>query len=116
MKHPEHYRCKVHHVFSRDRKGIIHCGTYAASSHYVVDTPDCILEDAQCQAIIATIRKLVDVFHIRVFDEDRGFGTLRHVLLRKGYATGEIMVVLVMADTQFPRKNDFIKALLESHP
>ena len=50
------------------------------------------------------------------YDEDTGFGLLRHVLIRKGFSTGEIMVVLVTASPVFPSKNNFVKALREKHP
>ena len=55
-------------------------------------------------------------FKIRTYDEDTGFGLLRHVLVRRAFATGEIMVVLVTASPVFPSKNHFIKALRECHP
>ena len=55
-------------------------------------------------------------FKIRVFDEDTGYGLLRHVLIRRGFTTGEILVVLVTASPVFPSKNNFVKALREKHP
>ena len=57
-----------------------------------------------------------NLFKIRTYDEDTGFGLLRHVLIRKGFSTGEIMVVLVTASPVFPSKNNFVKALREKHP
>ena len=55
-------------------------------------------------------------FKIKVYDEDMDFGLLRHVLVRVGQATGEIMVVLVLASPILPGKNSFVKVLLEKHP
>jgi len=55
-------------------------------------------------------------FKIRTYDEDTGYGLLRHVLIRRGFTTGEIMVVLVTASPVFPSKNNFVKALREKHP
>ena len=55
-------------------------------------------------------------FKIRTYDEDTGYGLLRHVLIRKGFQSGEIMVVLVTASPVFPSKNNFVKALREKHP
>ena len=55
-------------------------------------------------------------FKIRTFDEDTGYGLLRHVLIRRGFESGEIMVVLVTASPVFPSKNNFVKALREKHP
>lgn len=115
MENPFYYRNKVHHVFGYN-KGKILAGCYEANSHRVVDIKECFIEDKECQDIIFTIKKLVPSFKIKIYDEDRHFGLLRHVLVRKGFKSGEIMVVLVMASTMFPGKNNFVKALLKEHP
>jgi len=116
MKDPYHYRNKVHHVFAYDRKKGILSGCYEEKTHRVVDIPDCLIEDEKSQAIIRTVRELCRSFKIRTYDEDTGFGSLRHVLVRRGFASGEIMVVLVLGDPILPGKNNFVKALLKAHP
>ena len=55
-------------------------------------------------------------FKIKTYDEDNGFGLLRHVLIRIGKYSGEIMVVLVTVSPIFPSKNNFVKALRKEHP
>lgn len=116
MENPLYYRNKVHAVFGRDKKGNIISGTYEANSHRIVPIEECRIEDRDCQAVIRTIRGLLRSFKIRTYDEDTEYGLLRHVLVRKGFATGEIMVVLVLADPVFPSKNNFVKALRAAHP
>lgn len=116
METPEHYRCKVHAVFTHDKKGRPLSGIYKEGSHEVVPVETCLLEDQKADAIIATIRKLLPSFKIKTFDEDNGYGLLRHVLIRIGKYTGEIMVVLVTVSPIFPSKNNFVKALLKEHP
>ena len=116
MKNPWHYRNKVHAVFSHDKKGNPISGIYEAGSHRVVPVDSCLIEDEKSDAIIVTIRSLLKSFKIRTFDEDTGYGLLRHVLIRRGFATGEIMVVLVLASPVLPSKNNFIKALRKEHP
>ena len=116
MKDPFHYRNKVHAVFDRDRRGNIISGIYQESSHKVVHVERCLIEDEKSDEIIGTIRGMLKSFKIRTYDEDTGFGLLRHVLVRRAFATGEIMVVLVTASPVFPSKNHFIKALRECHP
>ena len=115
MTEPYHYRNKVHHVFSWE-KGKVKNGIYAEGSHRVIPVNECLIEDRKSQEIIKTIEKLVVSFKIKVFDEDTGYGLLRHVLIRRGFKSGEIMVVLVVADRMFPGKNNFIKALRKEHP
>ena len=116
MKDPFHYRNKVHAVFDRDRRGNIISGIYQENTHIVVPVERCLIEDEKADEIIGTIRGMLKSFKIRTYDEDTGFGLLRHVLVRRGFATGEIMVVLVTASPVFPSKNNFVKALREKHP
>ena len=116
MENPYYYRNKVHAVFDRDRKGNIISGIYEEGTHRVVPVENCLIEDEKSQEIIRTIRGMLKSFKIRTYDEDTGYGLLRHVLIRRGFESGEIMVVLVTASPVFPSKNNFVKALREKHP
>ena len=116
MENPYYYRNKVHSVFDRDRKGNIICGNYEARTHKVVPIEECLIEDKKCQEIIRAIRDMLKSFKIKTYDEDTGYGLLRHVLVRRAFATGEIMVVLVIGSPVFPSKNNFVKALRKQFP
>ena len=116
MEDPFYYRNKVHAVFDRDRKGNIICGTYEAKTHKVVSVEDCMIEDKISQEIIRTIRDMLKSFKIKTYDEDTGYGLLRHVLVRRGFTTNEIMVVLVVGSPVFPSKNNFVKVLRKKYP
>jgi len=116
MENPFHYRHKVHAVFDHDRRGNIISGVYEEGTHRVVPVETCLLENEKADAIIATIRGLLKSFKIKTYDEDTGYGLLRHVLIRSGFATEQIMVVLVLASPIMPSKNNFVKALRKEHP
>lgn len=116
MEDPWHYRNKVHAVMGRDRKGKIISGVYKEGTHLLLPVEECLIENKKADEIIGTIRGLLPSFKIRTFDEDTGYGFLRHVLIRTAHATGEIMVVLVTASPVFPSKNNFVKALRKVHP
>ena len=116
MKDPYYYRNKVHAVFDRDGKGNIISGIYEANSHRVVPIDHCLIEDEKSQEIIRTIRGMLKSFKIKTYDEDTGYGLLRHVLVRRGFTSKEVMVVLVVASPIFPSKNNFVKALRKEHP
>ena len=116
MDDPFYYRNKVHTVFDRDKKGNIICGTYEAKTHKVVPIEECMIEDKISQEIIRTIRDMLKSFRIKTYDEDTGYGLLRHVLVRRGFSTDEIMVVLVIGSPIFPSKNNFVKALRKKYP
>lgn len=116
MKDPYYYRNKVHRTFGRDRKGNVISGTYQEGTHKIVPVEECLIEDQKCQEIIHTIRGLLKSFKIKTYDEDTGYGLLRHVMVRRGFKTGEIMVVLVLGSPIMPSKNNFVKALRKVHP
>ena len=116
MEEPYHYRNKVHAVFGLDRKNNPISGIYKEGTHRILPVDSCLIEDQKADEIIVTIRSMLRSFKIRVFDEDTGYGLLRHVLIRCGFTTGEILVVLVTASPVFPSKNNFVKALREKHP
>ena len=115
MKDPLHYRNKVHAVFAFE-KGKAIAGTYQEGTHKVVPVESCLIDDEKSDAIIQTIRELLRSFKIKTYNEDSGYGLLRHVLIRRGFTSGAIMVVLVASSPVFPSKNNFVKALRKEHP
>lgn len=116
MENPYFYRNKVHAVVSQDKKGNIITGVYQEGSHRVVPVESCMIEDQLADEIIATIRKLAKSFKFRAYNEDTGYGLLRHILVKRGFATGQVMVVIVTGSPVFPSRNNFVKALLKAHP
>jgi len=116
MADPLHYRNKVHHVFGYDKKLGVISGSYAEGTHRIINVNDCMIEDEKSQEIIRTIKKLCKSFKIKTYDEDTGYGLLRHVLVRRGFKSSEIMVVLVLGSQVLPGKNNFVRALRDTHP
>ena len=116
MDEPLHYRHKVHAVFDCTKRGQVVAGVYKKNTHEVVDIEGCQIEDAEADAIILEIKALLKSFRIKAYNEDTGYGLLRHVLIRKGYHTGQIMVVLVLVSPILPSKNNFVKALRKKFP
>ena len=116
MEDPYYYRNKVHATYKHMRNGDIAVGRYEESSHRLVPIESCQIEDQKADEVIQTIRKLAKSFKIKIFNEDSGYGLLRHVLIRTGRKTGEMLVVLVVASPVFPSKNNFVKALRKEHP
>ena len=116
MENPYHYRHKVNATFDCIKGGKIVAGCYKKDSHKVVDIESCMIEDEEADSIIRDIKDMLKSFKIKTYDEDTGYGLLRHVLVRKGYATGQIMVILVLASPILPSKNNFVKAIRKNHP
>ncbi len=116
MSSPLHYRNKVTAAFALDSRRRIISGVYQSSSHQVVPVDSCMIEDSIADEIIVDIRKMLPEFKIQVYDERNGTGWLRHVLVRRGFHTGEVMVVLVAVSPIFKLQKPFLKKLLELHP
>lgn len=115
MKDPVHYRCKVTGTYAYLKSGKNICGVYEKGTHRVIDIEDCLITDERANAILRTICDMLKSFKIRTYNEDTGFGLLRHVQIRVGKVTGQIMVVLVISNPTFPSKRNFVKVLCDKH-
>lgn len=115
MFYPYHYRAKVHAVFGK-QKGRVIAGMYKEGTHQLIEIEDCLIESVTASRIIKSVTKLINDFKYLVYDEDSRTGFMRHILIRKGDYTKQVMVVLVTADSMFPHKNNFVNELLKLHP
>ena len=116
MQNPHHYRNKVHAVISTDRDKKPISGVYAMGTHHVVPVKNCLIEDERADRIIQTIVSMLPRYKLRIYNENTHRGFLRHVLVRTGHVTGQIMVVLVTTAAEFPGGKAFVAELVEKHP
>ena len=116
MDDPYHYRNKVQAAFFTDRRGRIRSGVYQSGTHRIVSVDDCQIEDRLADKIIVAVRRLLPSFHLTTYNEDTHKGFLRHVLVKRGFATNEVMLVLVTGTPVFPSKSHFVKAIVEEFP
>ena len=116
MENPWHYRNKIHASFARKRDGSIVSGIYEEGTHRLVPVEDCLIQDERANRIVRDLCGLFESFKIKVYNEDTGYGLVRHVLIRTGHVSGEVMVVLVCVSPVFPSKRNFVNALSKLHP
>lgn len=116
MDEPYHYRNKVQAAFGKTRGGKIISGVYQSKTGNIVALDSCLTEDECADRIIVTIRKMLPGFKLTVYDEISGTGLLRHVLVKRGFTSGEVMVVLVVANLNFRSKRSFVNELVRRHP
>ncbi|MFQ9013564.1 MAG: 23S rRNA (uracil(1939)-C(5))-methyltransferase RlmD [Lacrimispora saccharolytica] len=116
MENPWHYRNKIHASFARKRDGSIVSGIYEEGTHRLVPVEDCLIQDERANRIVRDLCGLFESFKIKVYNEDTGYGLVRHVLIRTGHVSGEVMVVLVCVSPVFPSKRNFVNALRKLHP
>ena len=116
MENPWHYRNKIHASFARKRDGSIVSGIYEEGTHRLVPVENCLIQDERANRIVRDLCGLFESFRIKVYNEDTGYGLVRHVLIRTGHVSGEVMVVLVCVSPVFPSKRNFVNALRKLHP
>jgi len=116
MINPYNYRNKVHAVVGENKDHELITGTYKAGTHFLVPVESCMLEDEKADAIVTTLRGLFKSFKYKAYNEDESTGLIRHILIKKGYKTNQIMVVVVTASHMVPSKNNFVEALRKIHP
>ncbi len=104
------YRNKAQYPVRRDN-GILTIGFYAKKSHRVIDGGDCLLQPEEFAQIIEIFRKWIENNGITVYSENTGIGLVRHIYLRKAFATGEIMACVVVNGKNIPQKEALVEEL-----
>lgn len=99
MENPWRYRNKAQFPFGRNKDGKIITGFYAGRTHAIIESEDCLLGVQENQTILECIRSYMEEYKIRPYDEESHSGLVRHVLIRRGFKTGELMVCLVINGT-----------------
>ena len=116
MEYPYFYRNKIQIPFGYDKQHRLVYGFYKFKSHDIVPIKECVIEDECHVKILENIARLMKELNIKAYDEDRLNGDLRHVLIRVGKISKEIMVTLVVSNNRFKNKNTFSKALIKACP
>ncbi|MDO4261129.1 MAG: 23S rRNA (uracil(1939)-C(5))-methyltransferase RlmD, partial [Eubacteriales bacterium] len=115
MEDPWRYRNKAQFPFGTDKEGNPVTGFYAARSHRIIPTTECWLGVEENRPILEKILHHMKRFGIPAYDEQTGRGLVRHAMIRKGFATEEIMVCLVLNGRTMP-KIDILTASLREIP
>ena len=102
MEAPWRYRNKALIPFGTDREGRITAGFYAGRTHSIIETEDCLLSPPEFGEIVRIVREHLKQYDISVYDEMTGKGLFRHLMIRKGFSTGELMVCLVVNGGTLP--------------
>ena len=115
MENPYSYRNKSQTIFGVKRGKTI-SGIYQSTTKGIVEVDSCMIENEDANKICETIKKLLSSFKIKPYDLKTQTGFLRHVLVRKGFNTGELLVVLVTTKGVFKSSRSFVNELVRRHP
>ena len=116
MDEPLAYRHKAATPFAPGKGLTVRSGFYASGTHKIIASKECLVEDDRARAILNDVAYLAGQFNIHAYQEDRGKGALRHGVVRCGYATNDVMLVLVVNGQHLPHEQEFIAALRKAHP
>ena len=112
MEHPRRYRNKTQVPIGRDKTGHIRAGFYAGRTHSIIPQEDCLLAPEENAQIIHILTEFLEEYHIEPYDEATGKGLVRHVLIRKGFTTGELMVCVILNGKKLPKAQILTERLL----
>ena len=116
MDGPLAYRHKAATPFAPGKGRTVRSGFYASGTHKIIASKECLVEDGRARAILNDVAYLAGQFNIHAYQEDRGKGALRHGVVRCGYATDDVMLVLVVNGQHLPHEQEFVAALRKAHP
>ena len=113
MENPWRYRNKAQFPFGRSKDGRIITGFYAGRTHDIVECEDCLLGVEENRPILEIVKGFMERRNIAPYEEKTGTGLVRHCLIRKGFATGELMVCLVVNGSGLPHSGELVEELLK---
>lgn len=111
MDQPYHYRNKAQFPVRADKNGEIVTGFYAGRTHVIIPNTDCALGVEENKGILETVLQYMEENRVAPYNEAMGEGIVRHILIRKGFATGEIMTCVIINADALPYQEKLVDAL-----
>ena len=111
MENPYRYRNKAQFPVGTDKNGCIVTGFYAGRTHSIIPCDDCLIGDSANASILAKIKEYMLKFNVKPYDEVSHTGLIRHILIRVGFATKQVMVCIVINGRRLPNESELVKFL-----
>lgn len=116
MENPFHYRNKAQAFFKKEKDKSYVCGIYKSTTKSIVKTQSCVLQTNRANHTISILNNLFKSFKVKPYDFHTNTGWLKSVIIREGFSTNQLMVVIIGATETFPAKSTFISALISKCP
>ena len=111
MEDPYHYRNKAQFPVGKNKDGKIITGFYAGRTHSIIDNRECILGVKQNKEVLDCVIGHMEKYHVQPYDEATGKGLVRHIMIRYGFHTDEMMVCLIINGEKLPGEEALVKSL-----
>ena len=115
MENPLYYRNKLQYPVGIDKEQNVIMGVYSSRTHNIIPTKECFIQNKECQIIANDIFEFIKQNNISAYNEELLEGTVRHIIIRIGVKTNEILVTLVLNDNNLKKEKELIKFLTEKH-
>lgn len=116
MSNPLGYRNKGKYVFGKDKNGVTTMGFYEEFTHNIVQIENCKIQDNRINEVASFVYELVKKYNISIYNEDKRKGLLRHLIIRVGKNTNEIMIIFVTTNSKISCRETLIKELILKFP
>lgn len=116
MKNPIYYRNKAEYPVGIDKNGKAVVGVFANRSHEIIPIKECFIQNKEAEQIAKEIEKFVNEKNISVYNEKTNKGLLRHIVIKVGIKTNQIMCILVLTKKELPQEKEFVKILINKFP
>ena len=116
MENPFHYRNKAQYPLGIDKNGEPVIGVFANRTHEVIPMQKCLIQNTQSEEIAKFVLQFIKDNNILIYNEKTGKGLFRHIVIKVGIKTNEIMCVLVVNGNQIPKESKLVSSLLQKFP
>lgn len=113
METPYHYRNKAQFPVGRNKEGKIITGFYAGRTHTIIENRDCALGVTQNKEVLDRVISYMEKYDVEPYEEMTGRGLVRHILIRYGFFTGELMVCIIANGRKLPNSEKLVESLRE---
>ena len=115
MKEPYRYRNKVQLPVGRENTEV-NIGFYAQRSHRIINIDNCHIQEEIGDKVVQLTRDWIKKYNIETYNEESHKGIIRHIMIRKAFKTGEVMIVIVTREEELPYKNEFTDIMIKNVP
>ena len=115
MGNPYYYRNKLQFPVGKDKDGNAIVGVFANRTHEIIQLEECMIQERQATQIAKDVVNLINKYRVSVYDEKNQIGLIRHIVIKTGFRSREVMVILVINGEALPFQNEIVKELTEKY-
>jgi 23S rRNA (uracil1939-C5)-methyltransferase len=116
MKKPYYYRNKLQYPIGKDKNQEPVMGVFAKRTHEIIPISKCIIQNEKAEEVAKYLFELIKQYHIPIYDEKKHTGTIRHIVIKIGIRTNEIMCIIVTNDESIPQENTIVEKIVDRFP